>query len=103
MTSETEPEGLSRSIWSLSGAWRHQSLILFLPGITGNLDQWTWVLESLQDISADLAFGTPVLPDVAFGRTIPSVTEASDAMVNEVRAAHHGKVLIVSHSGGAFS
>ena len=103
MTSETEPERLSDSIRPLSGAWRHQSLILFLPGITGNRDQWKWVLESLQDISADLAFGTPVLPDFAFSRTIPSVTEASNAMANEVRAAHHGRVLIVSHSGGAFS
>src|SRR5215467_3525399 len=98
MNYETESEGLSGSIRSLSGTWRYQSLILFLPGITGNLDQWKWVLESLQDISADLAFGTPVLPDVAFGRTIPSVTEVSSAMANEVRAAHHGKVLIVSHS-----
>jgi pimeloyl-ACP methyl ester carboxylesterase len=103
MTNETEPEGLPGSIRSLSGAWRYQSLILFLPGITGNLDQWMWVRESLQNISADLAFGTPVLPYVAFGRTIPSVTEASNAMANEVQAAHHGKVLIVSHSGGAFS
>jgi pimeloyl-ACP methyl ester carboxylesterase len=103
MNNETESEGLSGSIRSLSGAWRYQSLILFLPGITGNLDQWMSVREFLQDISADLAFGTPVLPDVAFGRVVPTVTEASNAMANEVRAAHNGKVLIVSHSGGAFS
>lgn len=81
---------------------QHSSLILFLPGITGNMEQWTLVHRRLRGVAADLAFGRPVLPDRILGEGIPSVTDISNAMVEELRSACYGEVIIVSHSVGAF-
>src|SRR5215468_4802388 len=103
MNNETELEESSSPVRSLTGARRHASLVLFLSGITGNLDQWMWVREFLQDASADQAFGTPVLPGASFGKAVPTVAQASNAMADELRTAEDGEVLIVSHSGGVLS
>lgn len=98
-----ESRNLRRPINLLCNGSEHRSLVLFLSGITGNVDQWIWVRELLKDIPATFAFGAPVLPGVVFGEGIPTVAEASNSMADELRAAHDGKILIVSHSGGSFS
>jgi pimeloyl-ACP methyl ester carboxylesterase len=103
MKGKLGPEDWTSPIRTMSGARRHSLLILFLSGMTGNIQQWTWVREQLQDIPADFAFGTPVLPSVVFGRTIPTVTQASNAIADELRSANDGDVIIVSHSVGSFS
>src|SRR5262245_10701978 len=100
--------GYERSDWStaikiMGGVRRHEVLILLLPGMTGNVEQWTCVCGLLQDAPADLAFGTPALPGPVFGEAIPTVTDAARAISAELRADHYGKVIIVSHSVGSFS
>jgi pimeloyl-ACP methyl ester carboxylesterase len=81
---------------------QHSALILFLTGITGNRDQWNLVFQRLRGVAADLAFGRPVLPNGTSGEGIPDVTDIANAIAEELRSAHDGEVVIVSHSVGAF-
>lgn len=87
----------------LSGARRHPALILFLSGMTGNVRQWSEVTDRLVDVPADLAFGTPVVPGVVFGRGVPTLAEMATAIANQLRSGPEGEVIIVSHSVGSFS
>ena len=100
--------GYERSDWStaikiIGGVRRHERLILLLPGMTGNLEQWTCVCGLLRDAPADLAFGTPALPGPVFGDAIPTVTDAARAISAELLADHLGDVIVVSHSVGSFT
>lgn len=81
---------------------QHSTLVIFLTGITGNNEQWTLVCQRLRDAAADLAFGRPVLPNGTPGEGIPDITDIANAISEELRSAHDGEVILVSHSVGAF-
>lgn len=87
---------------SYAGTRQHSALILFLPGITGNMEQFTLVRQRLRGVPADLAFGRSVLPNGTPGEGIPDITEVANAIAEELRSSHDGEVVIVSHSVGAF-
>ncbi len=103
MSDDPSPAGWTGPIKAMTGARRYPSLIIFLPGMTGNFEQWTWVRECLEGVPADLAFGAPVMPGIVSGRAAPTVTEVANAIAHELQSADDGEIIIVSHSVGAFS
>jgi len=103
MNDDPSPAGWTGPIRAITGARRYPSLIIFLPGMTGNFEQWTWVREYLQGAPADLAFGAPVMPGIVSGRAAPTVTEVANAIARELKSADDGEVILVSHSVGSFS
>jgi len=78
------------------------SLVLFLPGLSGNLYQWDLVIPKLIDVPVNLAYGAPILPHPAFGGARPTVTQLARAMSSEIRETSYDKVIVVAHSVGAF-
>ncbi len=77
-------------------------LVLFLPGLSGNVSQWDLVLPKLCDLPVDLAYGAPILPHPAFGATRPTVTGVATAISSELRRSGRKEVMVVAHSVGSF-
>ncbi len=85
-----------------SGASRFAPLVLFLPGLTGNMKQWDLVLPLLLDMPADLAYGAPILPHPALEGEKPTVTALARALAEEIERQKRLEVVVVAHSVGTF-
>ncbi|HUZ55497.1 MAG TPA: alpha/beta hydrolase [Streptosporangiaceae bacterium] len=81
---------------------RNRSLVLLLPGITANRQQWSAVISRLADVPADIAHGAPILPSPAMAARVPTVTQVIEALAGELRRRAYDHVVIVSHSVGSF-
>jgi len=92
----------SKVITPISSAAHGSTLILLLPGLGGNSSQWEPVLRQLRDVSADLAYGAPLLPHPAFDGRAPTVTELARAFAGELRQEKRSDVVLVAHSVGTF-
>jgi pimeloyl-ACP methyl ester carboxylesterase len=86
----------------INGTDYSRPLIIFLPGLSGNLGQWDSVLPKLNDLAADLAYGPPILPHPAYGNSRPTVLGVASAIAAELRRDGRRDVLIVAHSVGTF-
>jgi pimeloyl-ACP methyl ester carboxylesterase len=85
------------------GEYGHSStLVLLLPGLSGNVSQWGQVIPQVKDMPVDLAHGAPILPHPAFGHGKPTVTTLARLMAEELRGGKWKEIVIVAHSVGAF-
>lgn len=78
------------------------ALVLFLPGLSGNLSQWAPVLPYLADEDLTIAYGAPIRPHPAFMGARPTVLGLAGLIADEIRIGGYTKVLIVAHSVGSF-
>ena len=93
----------SRSVITLIREQGNSStLVLFLPGLSGNLSQWKLVIPQIADMPVDLAYGLPILPHPALNHSKPTVTAISRLTADELRRGKWKEVIVVSHSVGAF-
>lgn len=87
---------------AITGTDYQQPLVLFLPGLSGNVAQWDAVVPRLKDLAANLAYGPPILPHPAYGNSRPTVLGAASAICAQLRRDGRRDVLIVAHSVGTF-
>jgi pimeloyl-ACP methyl ester carboxylesterase len=87
---------------AINGTDFGQTLILFLPGLSGNVAQWDMVLPKLKDLPVDLAYGPAILPSSAFGDAQPTVMGVVNAIGAQLRRDGRTDVVIVAHSVGSF-
>jgi len=78
------------------------TLVLFLPGMSGNNGQWRKVVGLLDELPADLAHGAPVSSHPAFGAGIPTMREIVRGFAGELQGLKYERVIIVAHSIGCF-
>lgn len=78
------------------------TLVLFLPGMSGSARQWDLVVPATSGLAALRAYGTPILAHPRFGNRPPSVSELATVTAQELRDSGYSRVVIVSHSVGAF-
>jgi pimeloyl-ACP methyl ester carboxylesterase len=89
-------------ITPIRGKGNSPTLVLFLPGLSGNLSQWKLVIPQIEDMPVDLAYGLPILPHPALNHSKPTVTAIARLTADELRRGKWKEVVIVSHSVGAF-
>jgi pimeloyl-ACP methyl ester carboxylesterase len=89
-------------ITPIGGQGNSSTLVLFLPGLSGNLSQWKLVIPQIADMPVDLAYGLPILPNPALNHGKPTVTAIARLTADELRRGKWKEVVIVSHSVGAF-
>jgi pimeloyl-ACP methyl ester carboxylesterase len=93
----------SRSVITpIRGLGNSSTLVLFLPGLSGNLSQWKLVIPQIEDMPVDLAYGLPILPNPALSHGKPTVTAIARLTASELQRGKWKEVIIVSHSVGAF-
>ena len=93
----------SRSVITpIGGQGNSSTLVLFLPGLSGNLSQWDLVILQIEDMPVDIAYGLPILPHPALNHSKPTVTAIARLTADELRRGKWKEVVIVSHSVGAF-
>jgi pimeloyl-ACP methyl ester carboxylesterase len=86
----------------INGVDYSRPLILFLPGLSGNLSQWDLVVPIVADLPVDLAYGAAILPHPALGPGRPTVTSVASAIAAQLRKDGRTNVAVASHSVGSF-
>lgn len=86
----------------INGVDFDRTLVLFLPGLSGNVSQWDLVIPKLENLDVDLAYGAPILPHVAFGGARPTVTGVASAITAQLRRDGRKDVVMAAHSVGSF-
>jgi pimeloyl-ACP methyl ester carboxylesterase len=86
----------------INGVNYSRPLILFLPGLSGNLSQWELVVPVVADLPVDLAYGVAILPHPALGAGRPTVTGVANAIATQLRRDGRTNVVVAAHSVGAF-
>lgn len=88
---------------SMPSAGRARTLVLFVPGLGGHADQWTWIAPKLIAAGVDVGYVArlPTGRDDD-GRRIGSVIEAGARLAEEVEALAYEDVHLVAHSVGSF-
>lgn len=81
---------------------RNRSLVLLLPGMTANRQQWNTVISQLADVPTDIAYGAPILPSSAMVPRVPTVTQVIEVLADELQLRAYDHIVIVSHSVGSF-
>lgn len=92
-------EGLLTMVRSDS---RNRSLVLLLPGMSANRQQWSTVISRLADLPSDIAYGAPILPSPAMASKVPTVTQVIEALADELEQRAYDHVVVLSHSVGSF-
>lgn len=78
------------------------SILVFLPGLSGNHRQWDVLGPRLREEFEVVAYASPILAHERFGSRRPSVTDLATALVEDLREWPPGSITLVSHSVGAF-
>lgn len=77
-------------------------LILFLPGLSGNQRQWDAVIPLIDAHAVEIAFGAPILENPNIGLDTPTIENLAGLMCREIRELRYERVVVVTHSVGAF-
>jgi pimeloyl-ACP methyl ester carboxylesterase len=89
-------------ITTVRGDPENTTLVLLVPGMSGNYRQWDSVIDQLSDVAADIAFSVPIRSHPALGDDNPSVRDVIDALTQILRNSRYRHVVIASHSVGSF-
>jgi pimeloyl-ACP methyl ester carboxylesterase len=76
--------------------------IILLPGMSGNHRQWDRIVGPLSQLNYGVGFAAPVMRHDDFGGKRPTVTRYGSVLGRQIREAELGRVVLVSHSVGAF-
>lgn len=79
-----------------------RGLIVFLPGLSGSNAQWAKVVAALAEAGVSLAYGPPILAQTDVFTQSPRVEDVGAAISDAVVGGGYKRVVIASHSVGAF-
>ena len=78
------------------------TLILFMPGISGSNGQWMGIVGELSGFDADFGFSSGAVTNSAFGDGAPAISTVAHVIGEKLLALGYKSVVLVAHSVGAF-